>query len=55
MRAERSWKGNGCVYRIHFTASDFEGSASGMVKVSVPCGKKSGIAIDGGEVYDSTR
>ena len=39
----------GRVYRIHFTASDFERSASGMVKVSVPRGKKSGIAIEGGE------
>ena len=53
LRAERSGNGNGRVYHIHFTASDFEGSASGVVKVSVPHNKKS-VAIDGGELFDST-
>jgi hypothetical protein len=55
LRAERSGKGNGRVYHIHFTASDFEGRCSGMVKVSVPHDKKGDVAIDGGELYDSTR
>ena len=54
LRAERSGKGNGRVYHVHFTASDFEGSVSGVVKVSVPHDKKSDVAIDGGELFDST-
>ena len=54
LRAERDGGGNGRVYHIHFTASDFEGSASGVVKVSVPHNKKD-TAIDGGELYDSTQ
>jgi hypothetical protein len=54
LRAERDSSGNGRVYHIHFTASDFEGSASGVVNVTVPHGIKD-IAIDGGELYDSTQ
>ena len=38
---------------VRFTASDLEGSASGVVTVSVPKKKKS-VAVDGGELYDST-
>ena len=53
LRAERSGKGNGRVYHVHFTASDIEGSSSGVVTVCVPHSKKS-VAIDGGELYDST-
>ena len=55
LRSERSGKGNGRVYHIHFTASDFEGSVSGTVTVSVPHSKKTDSAIDGGELFDSTR
>lgn len=55
IRSERDGKGNGRVYHIHFKASDFEGSATGMVKVSVPKDKRGDTAIDGGELYDSTR
>ena len=55
LRAERAGNGNGRVYHIHFTASDFEGSASGVVTVSVPKSKKTDAAVDGGELYDSTR
>ena len=60
LRAERSGKGNGRVYHVHFTASDPESQAlgtsvSGIVKVSVPHSKKTDAAIDGGELYDSTR
>ncbi|MGK0189660.1 MAG: hypothetical protein ACI9R3_005477 [Verrucomicrobiales bacterium] len=54
IRAERSGNGDGRVYHIHFTASDFEGSASGVVTVSVPK-KKKAAAIDGGELFDSTQ
>jgi hypothetical protein len=54
VRAERSGNGNGRVYHIHFTASDFEGSASGIVKVTVPHNKKDDV-IDDGELYDSTQ
>jgi hypothetical protein len=57
LRAERSGKGNGRVYHIHFTAYDIEGSCSHVVTVGVPrekSGKKS-IIIDGGELVDSTK
>jgi hypothetical protein len=53
LRAERSGTGDGRVYHDHFTASDIEGSVSGVVTVCVPHDKKS-IAVDGGELYDST-
>lgn len=53
VRAERSGKGDGRVYHIHFTASDLEGSASGVVKVTVPQSKKK-AAVDGGELFNST-
>lgn len=53
LRAERSGKGNGRVYHVRFTASDFEGSASGEVEVCVPPSKRKS-SVDGGELYDST-
>lgn len=53
LRAERSGNGNGRVYHVHFIASDFEGSASGVVNVNVPHNKNATV-IDGGELYDST-
>ncbi len=52
--AKRSDKGNGRVYHIHFTASDFEGGCSNVVNVSVPHDKRGDVAIDGGELFDST-
>jgi hypothetical protein len=55
LRAERAGNGNGRVYHVHFTASDFEGSVSGVVDVSVPVNKKGNAAIDDGELYDSTQ
>jgi large repetitive protein len=54
LRAERSGNGNGRVYTVYFTASDFEGGSSGSVKVSVPKSKKTDVAIDGGPICDST-
>lgn len=53
LRAERAGNGDGRVYRIHFTASDLEGSSSGSVTVSVPKKKKS-TAVDSGQAHDST-
>lgn len=53
LRAERSGKGDGRVYRISFTASDLEGSASGVVKVCVPHSVKK-PAIESLDIYDST-
>jgi hypothetical protein len=53
LRAERSGQGDGRVYHIHFTASDLEGNASGVVTVTVPH-RKNSAAVDGGELYDST-
>lgn len=55
LRAERSGKGNGSVYHIHFTAWDEEGSCSGVVIVGVPRDKASELPIDGGELYNSLR
>ncbi len=61
LRAERSGKGDGRVYKVYFTASDFESEAldnspTGYVKVVVPKSKKTEAVIDsmpnGG--YDST-
>jgi hypothetical protein len=54
LRAERSGDGNGRVYHVHFTASDLDGSASGVVTVCVPDDGRN-VAIDGGELYDSTK
>jgi chitinase len=54
LRAERSGKGDGRVYRISFTASDLEGSASGMVKVVVPHSVKKPAVDSSGTLYDST-
>ena len=53
LRAERSGNGDGRVYHIHFTASDPEGSTSGVVTVSVPK-KKRASAADGGPLHRST-
>lgn len=52
LRAERSGKENGRVYHIHFTASDFEGSSSGVVKVAVPHNMKK-VAVDDGALFNS--
>lgn len=54
IRAERSGKGDGRVYHIHFTATNAGGSASGTVRVAVPRSKKK-AAVDGGDLYDSTQ
>ena len=53
LRAERSGNGNGRVYKINFTASDFEGSSSGSVFVTVPHSPKK-PAIDSGQNYNAT-
>ncbi len=56
VRAERSGKGNGRIYRIAFTADDGHGSScGGAVTVGVPHSLHKGTtAIDDGQVYDST-
>ena len=54
IRAERSGRGNGRVYRIGFTATDSIGaSCSGAVGVAVPHNQKR-APVDGGALYDST-
>ncbi len=53
LRSERSGKGNGRVYTVHFTAADLEGSDDGAVTVCVPHDRKK-PAINGGELFDST-
>ncbi len=53
LRAERSGTGDGRVYRIHFTATDAEGSTSGVVLVKVPHSVKK-LAINSLSSFDST-
>jgi probable HAF family extracellular repeat protein len=53
LRAERSGSGDGRVYRIAFTASDLEGSSTGVVIVKVPHSVKK-PAIDSEGVFPST-
>ena len=53
LRAERAGTRNGRVYRISFTASDLEGSASGSVVVTVPHSLKK-PAVDDGQNFDAT-
>jgi hypothetical protein len=53
LRAERAGTRDGRVYRIAFTASDAEGSASGTVMVTVPQSVKR-PAVDSGLAFDST-
>jgi len=54
LRAERSAKGDGRVYRIHYTATNAFGRASGIVRIAVPRARNE-IATDGGGLHDSTR
>lgn len=54
LRAERSGSGDGRVYRVYFTASDLEGSSSGVVLVKVPHSPER-PAIDSGGVFESTQ
>jgi hypothetical protein len=54
LRAERSGRGDGRVYRIAFTASDPSGaSCSGSVTVSVPHDRRGAPAVDSGSTHDS--
>lgn len=54
LRAERSGKGNGRVYRVAFTAIDQYGqSCSGSVSVPVPESEGGPAAVDDGQKYDS--
>jgi hypothetical protein len=54
LRAERSGRGDGRVYRIAFTASDPSGATcSGSVTVSVPHDRRGAPAVDSGGTYDS--
>ena len=56
LRAERSAKGNGRVYRINFTATDGQGgSCLGLVIVFVPHDRKDQTAVDDGQNFDSTQ
>jgi len=55
LRAERSGKGDGRVYHVHFTATDLEGSVAGVVDVGVPKSKKLDRAIDSGLNFNSAR
>jgi len=54
LRAERSGKGDGRVYKVYFTVADPEATAHGVVNVMVPHDKKTDAAIDSGGAYDST-
>jgi len=56
LRAERSGKGNGRVYRITFRArNDLGATCTGSVQVYVPHSQPSTIAaVDDGQIFDST-
>jgi hypothetical protein len=54
LRAERSGNGNGRVYKVCFTVHDPEQNAQGCVNVMVPKSKKTDVAIDSGQNFDST-
>jgi hypothetical protein len=55
VRAERSGRGDGRVYHVHFTASDgLGGACTGAVTICVPHSRKRGC-VDQGPLYDSTR
>ncbi len=54
LRAERDGRGDGRVYRISFTASDLEGSSSGVVTVTVPHSPQK-PALDSGGSFNSTQ
>jgi hypothetical protein len=54
LRAERSGRGDGRVYRVSFDVVDPEQTAHGSVNVTVPKSKKTDAAIDSGGNYDST-
>ena len=55
LRAERSGQGNGRVYKVCFTVHDPEQNADGCVNVMVPKSKKTDVAIDSGQTYNSTQ
>ena len=55
LRAERSGSGNGRVYKVCFTVHDPEQDATGCVNVMVPKSKKTDVAIDSGQNYNSTQ
>jgi hypothetical protein len=54
LRAERSGRGDGRVYRVAFTATDPSGaSCTGTAKVSVPHDRRGAAAVDSGGTVDS--
>jgi hypothetical protein len=54
VRAERSGRGDGRVYRISFKATDTKGATcSGTVKVGVPHDQSGAPAVDSGGSYSS--
>jgi hypothetical protein len=54
LRAERSGRGDGRVYRIAYVATDPSGaSCSGTVTVAVPHDRRGAPAVDSGGAYDS--
>jgi len=55
LRAERSGNRDGRVYRVCFHIEDPEQDADGCVNVMVPKSKKTDVAIDSGQNYNSTQ
>jgi hypothetical protein len=54
LRAERSGRGDGRVYRIAFTATDPSGaSCSGTVAVTVPHDRRGASAVNSGSTFNS--
>ena len=55
LRAERSEKGDGRVYSVIFEATNPAGTCTKTVPVKVPRDMGRGVAIDDGQVFDSTK
>ena len=56
LRAERSGRGNGRVYEVHFMADDgHDGHCDGKVKVCAPHDRQPVTCVDDGQRFDATK
>lgn len=56
VRAQRAGEGDGRVYQLSYRADDGQGgTCSGTIPVHVPHDSATSVAVDSGQVYDSTK